>query len=77
MGGKERSERLGLASCKGCQGANKLQKLLAGANREAVGGLGDNVSVVVFVHMEADGDPLGPDRAGSLSGMVGKPVPSE
>src|SRR5262249_39317768 len=54
MGGEERSERLGLAGSEVFYRTEKLQKLLAGADREAIGGVHDDVGVVVLAQMEAD-----------------------
>ena len=70
MSGKERAERLGLSCPELRDGAEELYELLAGPDREAVRGVGDDVAVRMAI-------PRGPERAGSLSGMLGTPVPSE
>src|SRR5439155_17317080 len=59
VGREERSERLGSARREGCDRADKLEELLAGADREPVGGVCDDVGMVVLVQVEADGQPPG------------------
>ena len=66
--GEESPERLGLARPERGRGAEELQELLAGADGEAVGGVGDDVRVGVVGQVEANGDPA---RAGSLRVVVG------
>jgi hypothetical protein len=48
-------QRLGLALPGRGRGAEELKELLAGADREAVGGVGDYVGVDVLLQVEADG----------------------
>jgi hypothetical protein len=77
MGDQERSGRLGSTRSEGCGGVEKRHELLAGVDREAVDGVGDDAGVDGLGQVEAYSQSPGPDRAGSLPGIVGKPAPSE
>jgi hypothetical protein len=66
--GEERSERLGPARREGRRGAGQRQELFTGADREAVGGMGDNVGVDVVGQVEADSYP---PEAGPFRVVVG------
>src|SRR5262249_55656673 len=55
--GEKGSKRLGSARLKGCYGAEQFQELLGSADREAIGGVGDDVSVNVLGQVETDSHP--------------------
>jgi len=65
-GAEESAERLRSVRPEGGRGAQELQDLLPSADRETVGGVGDDVRVCVVAQVEADGDPprAGPRRVG-------------
>ena len=56
MGREERCHRLRLTGSESRSGAQKFQELLAGADRETIKGMGDNVGVQVIVKVEAHGE---------------------
>jgi hypothetical protein len=65
---EERPKRLGFARPESGRGTQELQELLAGADRKAVRGMGDNVGVDMIGEMEANGDAA---RAGVCRVVVG------